>query len=392
VATDPSQVRSKGVSLIVMPFRHEDPDVALTNLGIAALHPSVGRVLAVAGDDETTTRIIREGVGRLGGPIEVIPQERLGLLRSGKGDAVNTGFRFFLEETTLERIHFYDADIKSFSADWISKAEAAMDMGYEAVRHYYPRAATDAMITWMVTRPGFALLWPVSELPWLEQPLSGELAFSRSAAKTIATDDLVQTQSDWGIDTVLSFSTVAHGLSIYEPYISRGKDHALYNSLADLKVMMLECLAAIQTSTMARAPQTVIHRIEYPHSVSPAIAEKIAYDIEVTQRLLAAGWNKGQEVLLVKHFPPEVTSGALAWKAWPDTAFMDESTWLKTLSILLKQFELRDEEWCDLAFRLWLGRVLNYTLRVAVRGHSYATAYLHDMIRRTVGFALGELQ
>jgi mannosylglycerate synthase len=379
------------MGLVVMPFRREDPDVALTNLGIAASHPSVGRVLAVAGDDETTTRTIREGVAKLGGPIEVIPQERLGRLRSGKGDAMNTGFRFFLGETSLERIHFYDADIKTFSADWITKAEAAMDMGYEAVRHCYPRAATDAMITWMVTRPGFALLWPESELPWLEQPLSGELAFTRSAAKTIASDELVQAQSDWGIDTVLSFCTVAHGLSIYEPYISRGKDHALYGSLGDIKVMMLECLAAIQTSKMASAPQPVVHRIEYPHSVSSAVAEKIGYDIEASQRLLAGRWSESQELLLVSHFSPEVTSGALAWKSWPDATFMDESTWLTTLSILLDQFDIRNEDWREVAFRLWLGRVLHYTLRIAVRGHGYAMAYLHDMIRRSIAFALDDV-
>jgi len=374
-----------------MPFRHEDPDVALTNFGIAASHPSVGQVLAIAGDDETTTRIIREGIAKLGGPILVIPQERRGRLRSGKGDAVNTGFGFFLEETSLERVHFYDADIQTFSADWITKAEVALDMGYEAVRLYYPRAATDAMITWMITRPGFALLWPESELPWLEQPLSGELAFTRSAAKTIASDDRVQAQSDWGIDTVLSICTVAHGLSIYELYISGGKDHALYGSLADIKVMMLECLAAIQTSQLGPTPQSVVHRIEYPHSVSSAIAETIGYDIEATQRLLAGRWSESQETLLVSHFSPEVISGALAWRLWPDATFMDESTWLKTLSILLTQFDLRNDDWCELAFRLWLGRVLHYTLRIAVRGHSYAMAYLHDMIRRSIEFALADV-
>lgn len=388
VAAVPSQPPMKGRSLVVMPFRHEDPDLALANLGIASNHPSVGQVIAVAGDHEPTNRILTDGVVDLPGSVRVIRQERHGRLRPGKGDAVNTGFRYFLEETDLKRIHFYDADIKTFGEDWISKAESALDLGFDTVRHYYPRAATDALITWMVTRPSFALLWPTSELPWLEQPLSGELAFSRSAAKRIAQDDLVQAQSDWGIDTILSYASVSNGFSIYEAYVSRGKDHALYSSLADIKVMMLECLAAVQQVGKAPAPQIVVHRIEYPHSVSPAIAEKIGYDIEATQLLLSADWTEDQERLLKDHFPSEVRFGAMAWKKWPDARFMDEATWLNTLSILLAIFDLDDQEWCDLAFRLWLGRALHYTLRVAVRGHSYSMSYLHDMVRRCVEFAL----
>lgn len=388
VAAVPSQPPSTGRSLVVMPFRHEDPDVALANLGIASNHPSVGRVIAVAGDHEPTNQFLTNRVGDLPGTVQVVPQERHGRLRRGKGDAVNTGFRIFLEETDLERIHFYDADIKTFGEDWINRAETTLDLGFEAVRHYYPRSATDAMITWMVTRPSFALLWPRSELPWLEQPLSGELAFSRSAAKRIAQDDLVQAQSDWGIDTMLSYATVSNGLSICEVYVSRGKDHALYNSLADIKIMMLECLAAVQQVGKAPDPQTVVHRIEYPHSVSPAITEKIGYDIEATQLLLAGGWSRNQEQLLADHFPSEVCIGAKAWKTWPDATFMDEPTWLNTLLVLLEFFDLDDPEWCDLAFRLWLGRVLHYTLRIAVRGHSFSMSYLHHMVRRCVEFAL----
>ena len=34
----------------------------------------------------------------------------------------------------------------------------------------------------------------------------------------------------------------------------------------------------------------------------------------------------------------------------------------------------------SLAFRLWIGRVLHYTLRIAVRGHEFADAYLHEMV------------
>jgi mannosylglycerate synthase len=370
-------------SLVVVPFLDEDSELVLRTLAIAAAHPRVAEVVGVSGSHLRTNQQVEGGAPSIkGAPVRIIPQERIGNRRPGKGDAVNTGFRHFLENTSLDRIHFYDADIKTFYETWIEKAEVAADRGFEAVRHYYPRAATDAMITWMVTRPGLALLWPQSELPWIAQPLSGELMFARSAAEVLANDQIVRNQSDWGIDTMITAATIHHGLSIYECYISEGKDHALYGPLTDIRVMMVECLAALQTLNTSVQPQRVIHRIEYPHAVATAITEKLAYDIEATQQLLAEGWTPRQEQMLEAYFPPRVVTGARKWKRWPDTSFLDEETWLSILGTLIDQFVLSDDDWVSIAFRLWLGRVLQYTLTVAVRGHSYSLAYLNHMVLR----------
>jgi mannosylglycerate synthase len=370
-------------SLVVVPFLDEDSELVIRTLAIAAAHRRVDEVVGVSGSHLPTNRQVERGVSSItGAPVRIISQERIGDRRPGKGDAVNTGFRHFLEDTTLDRIHFYDADIKTFNEAWIEKAEVAADRGFDAVRHYYPRAATDAMITWMVTRPGLALLWPESELPWIAQPLSGELMFSRSAAGVLAKDPVVRNQSDWGIDTIITAATVHHGLSIYECYISEGKDHALYGPLTDIRVMMVECLAALQALRAGVQPQPVIHRIEYPHAVAPAITEKLAYDIEATQKLLAEDWSPRQEQLLEAHFPPSVVTGASQWKRWPDTSFLDEETWLSTLRTLIDKFDLLDEDWVAIAFRLWLGRVLQYTFTVAVRGHAHSLAYLNHMVLR----------
>ena len=370
-------------SLVVVPFLDEDPELVLRTLAIAAGHPRVAEVIGVSGSHTPTNERVERGVSSVeGAAVRIIPQERVGNRRPGKGDAVNTGFRHFLDGTDLDRIHFYDADIKTFAERWIEKAEAAADWGFEAVRHYYPRAATDAMITWMVTRPGFALLWPKSELPWIAQPLSGELMFGRAAAAVVANDPLVRNQSDWGIDTALTAATVNHGLSIYECYISEGKDHALYGPLTDIRTMMVECLAALQTLRSSGQPQPVVHRIEYPHAIAPAVTEKLAYDIEGTQRLLSENWSPRQEQLLEAYFPPAVVAGAKKWKHWPDTSFLDEDAWLSTLGPLIDHFVLSDEDWEAVAFRLWLGRVLRYTFTIAVRGHAHALAYLNHMVIR----------
>jgi mannosylglycerate synthase len=343
-------------------------------------------VLAVTGDHEETNHAIEAAITDIGARARVLPQLRLGTLRPGKGDAINTGFQVFLDDGEFDRIHFYDADIKTFDGDWITKAETALDLGYQAVRHFYPRAATDAMITWMVTRLGFAACWPQSQLPTIEQPLSGELAFSREAAGIVAADSRVKSQSDWGVDTAITFATISHGLSVYESYIARGKDHALYSSLTDIKVMMVECLGALQRlrSTSDLALPHVERMSEPPDFVSPQIAQQIGFDIEATQWLLAEQWTPRQEALLTDHFPEHIATRARLWREWPDTSWLDEETWLATLTILLDRFSPDDEDWTDLAFRLWVGRVLHYALRFAVRGHAFADAYLHQMVERAV--------
>ena len=360
--------------------------MVLATLRAAASHPAVGRVLAIIGDHEPTNRVIRDGVSELGDEVRVIPQQRLGILRPGKGDAINTGLKVLMEDDGFERIHFYDADIKTFDGDWITRAETALDLGFQAVRHFYPRAATDAMITWMVTRLGFAVLWPESTLPTIEQPLSGELAFSREAAGIVAGDPRVRSQSDWGVDTAITFSTIANGLSVYESYIARGKDHALYGSLADIKVMMVECLAALQRlrSTTDMVSATAKRLSEPTDFASKEIAQQIGFDIEATQRLLASDWNVRQEALMAAYLPHDVAQRATAWRHWPDTSWMTEETWLRILPPLIDHVVPDDDDWSSLAFRLWVGRVLHYTLRIAVRGHAFADLYLHQMVERAI--------
>jgi len=138
------------VSLAVFPFKDEDPALVIANLATAASHSRIDEVWAVASEDGPTTRQVEAGAaetsGRLSKPISVIPQERIGDLRPGKGDAMNTAIRRAAGQGR-ERVHFYDADITNFDETWIEGAEDAADRGYGVVRHRFPRAATDAMIS-----------------------------------------------------------------------------------------------------------------------------------------------------------------------------------------------------------------------------------------------------
>jgi len=373
------------MSLVVFPFKREDPQVLLRNVKIAASHPRVEEVLCVGFDEDECFRTVANEAPRIerttGKKVGLILQERIGDKRPGKGDGMNTALRYYLEKTDLPRLHFYDADILSFSEEWITKAEEAADQGFDVVRHYFPRASTDAMITWLITRTGFALLWPKSVLPWIEQPLGGELLLTRSVAERLLADERVRRQSDWGIDTLYTFAMVQHGASIYETYIGVGKLHKLYGKLTDLKTMLIECFAAIQSLKEERVPEGGAHRIEYPGPVPQEVREKIGYDIEGSLALLSEGWTPKQEELL-ECLPRKVREGMLACRSFPRFGFMDEETWYTVYQALLQHFDPSDQDWQELIFRLWLARVLQYTVTVALRGYDCALHYLHQMVGR----------
>jgi mannosylglycerate synthase len=373
------------MSLVVFPFKREDPGNLLKNVKIASAHPRVEEVLCVGFEEDDCFRTLAAAAPKLskeqGKPVKVMVQERLGELRPGKGDGMNTALRYFLEETDHQRLHFYDADIVSFSEEWITKAEEAADQGYDVVRHYFPRASTDAMITWFITRTGFALLWPKSVLPWIEQPLGGELLLTREAARGLLADPRVRRQSDWGIDTLYTFSMVKQGFSLYETYMGVGKLHKLYGALTDLKTMLVECFAAIQSLRGIELTELSTHQVEFPGPVPPEVKEKLGYDLEGTLPLLCRDWTPEEEDLLAL-FPPEVRAGMEACRSFPKFSFMDEEAWRGAYEVLLDNFQLGQPHWESLLFRLWVARTLNYTAQHALRGYDHALYYLHQMIWR----------
>ncbi len=181
------------MSSICFPIKKEHIPTVIKNIRIATDHPSVSLVLIAATYknacyDGIVCQIdkINASSNPFKSAVAVIIQSRLGSLRSGKGDGTNSAMQYFLNEhkehdlpAPIRRLHSYDADIESFDALWVSKAEDGSALGYDIVRHYFPRSSTDAQVTWQVTKVGFALLWPQTSLPWVQQPLGAELCFSR---------------------------------------------------------------------------------------------------------------------------------------------------------------------------------------------------------------------
>jgi mannosylglycerate synthase len=368
------------VSLVVFPFKAEPPSLVVSNLAKATAHPAVDEVWAVAGEEGDVTRDVttmsREIAAAQGKPIEVILQERVGRLRPGKGDAMNTAIARAAEQGR-DRVHFYDADITNFGPSWIEGAEAAADRGFGVVRHRFPRASTDAMITWFITKPALARLFPGTFLPRLDQPLGGELLLVREAVESLAGSELVRDRSDWGIDTVITYATSLIGLGLYEHHVGDGKRHALYGSLDELRVMLVECLDAAASLAGRPGPGSdARHGSDPPTPVPDDVKSTVAYDIEATRRLLDAPWGEAEADLA--DLIPGAAGGLL--RSGRDPSFMDDRLWYEVHGFLLDNFTFANPAWESLAFRLWLTRVLAYTTSQALSGFEAAMAYLESTI------------
>jgi mannosylglycerate synthase len=371
------------VSLVVIPFKAEAPDLVASNLATAARHESVDEVWAVAaemGDGPSRVAKLARAISvETGKPVLVMEQERIGALRPGKGDAMNTAIHRAAGQGR-ERAHFYDADITNFDSTWIEGAERAADRGYGVVRHRFPRAATDAMITWMITRPGLARIFPGTLLPRLNQPLGGEILLTRPALESLGTSDLVRRRSDWGIDTILTYASSVLGLGLYEHHVPDGKRHALYGSLDELRDMLLECLDSVASLRGLPPPPPGSAHASDPPTPAPAdLSRTVAYDIEGTRRLLGAEWSQA-EARLAGTLPGTIGARLLASSPDDDFSFMDALTWFDVHGFLLDGFVLGNPAWEALAFRLWLTRVLAYTTTQALDGYQEAMAYLESTI------------
>ena len=372
------------MSLIVFPFKQEDINVLSANLSTAAHHDRVDEVWAVAateGDEMNHVASIAAVIAaHESTPIKVFAQEPIGNFRSGKGDGMNTAMQRAAERG-FERVHFYDADITNFDHNWIDGAEIGADRGYGVVRHRFPRASTDAMITWMITRPSLAMFFPDTILPQLGQPLGGEMLLTGAAVESLASDPLVRARSDWGVDTMITHATTTLGLPIYEHNVAEGKRHALYGTLDEIKTMAIECLDAVISIRGKTFPDKDTEFATDPSEPAPGdLKNTVAYDVDPTIALLTGPW-EGGEADLVESLPKPLAEEILLNQETPNYQFMDAPTWGKALTALHRGFRLGAPTWESLAFRMWLMRVLAYTTNQALQGYDSALRYLDQTIR-----------
>lgn len=366
------------MSLVVFPFKDEDLDVVGSNLKAAASHDRVDEVWAVAAAENAAmagVAAVAEAIAPTAAtPIEVFTQDRIGNLRPGKGDGMNTALRRAAERG-FERVHFYDADITNFDETWIEGAESAADSGYGIIRHRFPRAATDAMITWMVTRPGLALSFPGTLLPRIGQPLGGEVLFEGDVVAALAGDPFVAARSDWGVDTILTYATSVLGVGIYEHHVADGKRHALYGSLTDIEEMLLECLDAVGSLAGRPGPDPGgVLEGDPPAPVPDDLKRTAAYDVDATRAAISTPPSPDEAEVL------ESLGVSLA-----GPIDMDGDRWAEVFPPLMHRFRLDRPEWRAAAFRLWVERVIHYTTHRVPAGYDAAIAYLQSSVSRFEG-------
>ncbi len=59
---------------------------------------------------------------------------------------------------------------------------------------------------------------------------------------------------------------------------------------------------------------------------------------------------------------------------------MTEDLWYETYQVALDHFDMSDQDWHQLLFRLWTVRVIAYTTSSALRGYGYAMRSLREMV------------
>jgi len=372
------------MSLVVFPFKAEAPEAVAANMAIAANHADVDEVWAVAADTGPSFQALRpiasDIASSAGTATGIHVQKHIGRFRPGKGDAMNTAIALAAEQGR-DRLHFYDADITNFHESWITGAERAANHGYGVVRHRFPRASTDAMITWFITRPGLASLFPQTFLPRLNQPLGGELLLTGDAVQRLAADTFVSARSDWGIDTVITHAISTMDAGLYEHHVADGKRHALYGSLDELRIMLIECLDAVASLSGRHGPSPeAIHGSDPPAPVPPDLKQTVGYDIDGTVKLLTTDWT-ADEADLAEQLPSQMKEHFLTNRSTPTFSFMGSEAWFETMELLLNRFVLGDPAWESFAFRLWMTRVLAYTTNQALAGFDRAMDYLEATIR-----------
>jgi hypothetical protein len=175
---------------------------------------------------------------------------------------------------------------------------------------------------------------------------------------------------------MLTYATTTIGLPFYEHHVADGKRHALYGSLDEIRVMLVECLDAARSLRGLAAP--VIDLVADPISPVPDdLKTTVGYDVERTMSLLTAGWTD-EEIGLARTVPCADEVLRNQFEPWYE--FMDARMWGQVLAVLLDRFRLDDRAWRSLAFRLWLIRVLSYTTNQAAEGYDSAMAYLERTI------------
>ena len=234
---------TRTVSLCI-PARDEAETLAL--IVESAIERLIGTVIdeVVVIDDhssDATARIATEAGARVVSVEDV--NHRCGPAR-GKGNAMWAS----LVETTSEFVVWCDADVSSFSAEWVAHLVGPMfehdDLHLVKASYRRPEGrGGGGRTTELVARPLLSLYFP--ELARVDQPLAGEYAGRRSALAT------VPFSTGWGVEIALLIDLAARFGPHCIGQIDLGERRHRHHDLATLSIQAAEVTATLLSRTTA---------------------------------------------------------------------------------------------------------------------------------------------
>lgn len=142
--------------------------------------------------------------------------------------------------------------------------------------------------------------------------------------------------------------------------------------------MLVECFDAVRS--LPDHPPPAIDHARDPESPAPeTLRSQTGYSVDRTRPLLGSGVAPG-EADLIASLPGALPDQIDRMIATGDVDFLDENVWWEVLLTARDGFTLGDHAWESLLFRLWTGRVLNYTENHVSRGYDAALEYLAGTI------------
>ncbi|CAN5231294.1 hypothetical protein BH18ACT5_BH18ACT5_14860 [soil metagenome] len=136
--------------------------------------------------------------------------------------------------------------------------------------------------------------------------------------------------------------------------------------------MLAECLHALQRLRTGPSPKPIAHHVDLETAPASSLTRLVAFDAARTTQLLKRPLTKSGQDLMDAHFSP-----ALARAGRDDLIrVLDTPNWLEALRVLITRAVYAKSDWTDVAFRLWIARVLHYTRNEVPRGYEHATGYI----------------
>jgi glycosyltransferase involved in cell wall biosynthesis len=159
----------------------------------------------------------------------------------GKGRNVRNLFLAAVE-LKASAVVIVDADLTSFTPQWILRLGEPLFRGFDYVSPIYERHKYDASITNHFARPLLQALYGVR----IRQPIGGDFGFSGKAAMAFLSEKLwTDHVSHFGIDIWMTTLTCLRSLRACETFLGSCKSHRVKDPARELSIMFQDVIATM---------------------------------------------------------------------------------------------------------------------------------------------------